>query len=165
MTAQGHIALQWTILPSKLKTPSKKQNVMGLQKVGGGVLRESFHKMGHPAQVLKDKSKNSTTPQYIQSLNTPGTRPSALPIPGYLCPLQATLHSGAGTGAQGTQPTIQPSTINTHMADWPHKVQQESRNPLPLSQGKVPILQGWHLLQGVHLGKGIAVVLACGRDQ
>lgn len=31
---------------------------------------------------------------------------------------------------------------------------------LPLSQGEVPIFQGRHLLQGVHLGKGIAEVLA-----
>lgn len=36
------------------------------------------------------------------------------------------------------------------------------RGPLPLSQGEVPILQGWHLPQGVHLDKLIAVVLACG---
>lgn len=86
---------------------------MGLQKVGGGVLRESFHKMGHPAQVLKDESKSSTTAQHIQSLNTPGA--GALPIPGYLCPLQATLHCGAGTSAQGTQATIQ--AINSKHTD------------------------------------------------
>lgn len=142
----------------------KKQNVMGLQKVGGSVLRESFHKMGHPAWVLKDKSKSSTAPQHIQSLNKRGGRPGALPIPGYLCPLQATLHSGLAQVLKAHKPQSKPSMINTQMAAWPHKVLQESRNPLPLSQGKVPILQGWHLLQGVHLGKGIAVVLACGRD-
>ena len=40
--------------------------------------------------------------------------------------------------------------------------QVRPRGPLPLSQGEIPIFQGWHLLQGVHLDKVIAVVLACG---
>lgn len=63
----------------------------------------------------------------------------------------------AGTGTWDMQAMSQ--AINSGHTDGR---QVRPRGPLPLSQGEVPILQGWHLPQGVHLDKVIAVVLACG---
>lgn len=48
---------------------------------------------------------------------------------------------------------------------WGHHSSPRSGDSLPLSQGEVSILQGWHLPQRVNLGKGISEMLACVRGQ
>lgn len=60
-----------------------------------------------------------------------------------------------------TEAITQVGSIRPRQVACPHIAWLQARNPLPLCQDEVPILQSRHLPQRVHLGEGISVLLTC----
>lgn len=98
---------------------------------------------------------SSTIPRHLRSTRS-ARNVTRCPFQPW-APLPTSSHSPPRPGTWDMQAMSQ--AINGGHTDGR---QVRPRDPLPLSQGEVPIFQGWHLPQGVHLDKVIAVVLACG---